>query len=79
MYIASQVRLEVDTGSCAAKSIDVSVIGGAIPWAVSGSLLEIYLVMGVSTTICEHGFSCMKRVKSDWRSTLGAVQLSEVD
>ena len=43
-----------------------------------GILVEIYLVMAVSTAICERGFSCMKRVKSDWRSTLGGVQLSRL-
>ncbi|KAI4800805.1 hypothetical protein KUCAC02_007103 [Chaenocephalus aceratus] len=41
-------------------------------------LFEIYLVLAVNTAVCERGFSCMKRVKNDWRSCLGAEQLSRL-
>ncbi|KAI4804100.1 hypothetical protein KUCAC02_025742 [Chaenocephalus aceratus] len=41
-------------------------------------LFEIYLVLAVNTTVCERGFSCMKRVKNDWRSCLGTEQLSRL-
>ena len=34
--------------------------------------------MAVSTAVCERGFSCMKRVKSDLRSSLSSVQLSRL-
>ena len=43
-----------------------------------GLLVEIYLAMAISTAVCERGFSCMKRVKSDWRSSLSSVQLSRL-
>ena len=43
-----------------------------------GVLVEVYLTMAVSTAVCERGFSCMKRVQSDWRSSLRAVQLSHL-
>ncbi len=43
-----------------------------------GILIEIYMVMAVSTAVCERGFSCMKRVKTDWRSSLTARQLSRL-
>ncbi|XP_062580302.1 zinc finger protein 862-like [Saccostrea cucullata] len=33
-------------------------------------LVEILLVFPISSAACERGFSCMKRVKSDWRSSL---------
>ncbi|XP_073716873.1 zinc finger protein 862-like [Misgurnus anguillicaudatus] len=39
------------------------------------TLLKIYLVLPVSTAVCERGFSAMKRVKSDWRTSLNSVQL----
>ncbi len=32
-----------------------------------GVLVEIYLTMAISTVVCERGFSCLKRIKSDWR------------
>ena len=32
-----------------------------------GVLVEIYLTMAISTAVCERGFSCLKRIKSDWR------------
>ncbi|KAK5930692.1 hypothetical protein CgunFtcFv8_026910 [Champsocephalus gunnari] len=41
-------------------------------------LFEIYLVLAVNTAVCERGFSCMKRVKNDWRSCLGTEQLSRL-
>ena len=34
-------------------------------------LAEIVLVIPMSTAICERGFSALKRIKSDWRSSLG--------
>lgn len=33
-------------------------------------LVEILLALPISSAACERGFSCMKRVKSDWRSSL---------
>ncbi|KAK5854495.1 hypothetical protein PBY51_004683 [Eleginops maclovinus] len=33
-------------------------------------LAEISLVLPMSSSCCERGFSCMKWVKSDWRSRL---------
>lgn len=33
-------------------------------------LIEIILVIPVSGAVCERGFSCVKRIKSDWRSRL---------
>ncbi|XP_078810615.1 zinc finger protein 862-like [Oryzias latipes] len=41
-------------------------------------LMEIYVVMSVSTAMCERGFSCMKRVKSDWRSSLTTIQVNRL-
>ncbi|KAF3842334.1 hypothetical protein F7725_024285, partial [Dissostichus mawsoni] len=41
-------------------------------------LFEVYLVLAVNTAVCERGFSCMKRVKNDWRSCLGTEQLSRL-
>ncbi len=38
-------------------------------------LIECVLVLPVSTAVCERGFSTMKRVKSDWRSTLHTEML----
>ena len=33
-------------------------------------LVEIILILPVSTACCEHGFSCVKQIKSNLRSTL---------
>lgn len=33
-------------------------------------LIEIVLVLPISSSICERGFSALKRIKSDWRSNL---------
>ena len=38
-------------------------------------LIEILLVLPISSAACERGFSCMKRVKSDWRSSLAPSML----
>ena len=38
-------------------------------------LIEIILVIPVSTAVCERGFSAMKRIKSDWRSSLSPEML----
>ena len=38
-------------------------------------LVEIILFIPVSTAVCERGFSTMKRIRSDWRSTLSAGML----
>lgn len=35
----------------------------------------MYLVLPVSTAVCERGFSTMKWIKSDWRTSLISVQL----
>ena len=43
-----------------------------------GILAEIYLAMAISTAGCARGFSCMKRIKSDWRSSLASHQLSRL-
>lgn len=42
------------------------------------TLLRIYLVLPVSTAVCERGFSTMKRIKSDWRTSLSSVQLQRL-
>ena len=34
------------------------------------TLMELYLIMPISTACCERGFSCMKRIKNDWRASL---------
>ena len=41
-------------------------------------LTEIVLVIPMSTAICERGFSALKCIKSDWRSSLG-VDMLDVD
>ena len=41
-------------------------------------LAEIVLVIPMSTAICERGFSAMKRIKSDWRSSLGVEMLDRL-
>ncbi|KAK1895239.1 Zinc finger protein 862 [Dissostichus eleginoides] len=41
-------------------------------------LIEIYMVLPVSTAVCERGFSTMKRVKTDWRSSLTTAQLQRL-
>ena len=41
-------------------------------------LMEIYLVLPMSTAVCERGFSAMKRIKSDWRSSLNSAQLKRL-
>ncbi|KAJ8313188.1 hypothetical protein KUTeg_005798 [Tegillarca granosa] len=33
-------------------------------------LIEILLALPISSSVCERGFSAMKRIKSDWRSSL---------
>nr|XP_057918161.1 zinc finger protein 862 [Doryrhamphus excisus] len=38
-------------------------------------LVEIILVLPLSTSVCERGFSFMKRVKSDWRASLTTEML----
>ncbi|KAJ4946887.1 hypothetical protein JOQ06_008930, partial [Pogonophryne albipinna] len=43
-----------------------------------GIFAQIYLTMAVSTAACERGFSCMKRVKSDWRSSLSTHNLTRL-
>ncbi|KAJ4929799.1 hypothetical protein JOQ06_018820, partial [Pogonophryne albipinna] len=43
-----------------------------------GIFAQIYLTMAVSTAACERGFSCMKRVKSDWRSSLSTQNLTRL-
>ena len=39
---------------------------------------EISLVLPMSSSCCERGFSCMKRVKSDWRSRLANDTLTSL-
>ncbi|KAJ8333912.1 hypothetical protein SKAU_G00412310 [Synaphobranchus kaupii] len=41
-------------------------------------LAQINLTMAISTAACERGFSCMKRVKNDWRSSLATSQLNRL-
>lgn len=33
-------------------------------------MIEIVLVLPISSSVCERGFSAEKRIKSDWRSNL---------
>ena len=42
------------------------------------ALFEFYLLMPLNTAVCERGFSTMKRVKCDWRSSLQATQLQRL-
>ena len=39
---------------------------------------EISLVLPMSSSCCERGFFCMKRVKSDWRSRLANDTLNSL-
>ena len=39
-------------------------------------IVEIMLVFPMSTSCCERGFSCMKRIKSDWRGSLSNSMLN---
>ena len=39
-------------------------------------LVEIILVLPMSTAVCERGFSTLKRVKMDWRSNLAPSMLN---
>ncbi|KAJ8415103.1 hypothetical protein AAFF_G00008010 [Aldrovandia affinis] len=41
-------------------------------------LMHIYMVLPVSTAVCERGFSTLKRVKTDWRSSLTTAQLQRL-
>ena len=41
-------------------------------------LTEIVLVIAMSTAICERGFSALKRIKIDWRSSLGVEMLDRL-
>ena len=42
-------------------------------------LVEVILILPMSTACCERGFSAMKRVKSDWRrSSLSNAALSDL-
>lgn len=41
-------------------------------------LFEVILVLPISTAACERGFSCMKRIKHDWRSSLATDTLCKL-
>lgn len=41
-------------------------------------IAEILLVFPMSTSCCERGFSCMKRIKSDWRGSLSNQMLNSL-
>ena len=41
-------------------------------------LVEVVLILPMSTACCERGFSAMKRVKNDWRSSLSNAALSDL-
>lgn len=41
-------------------------------------IVEIVLVFPMSTSCCERGFSCMKRIKSDWRGSLSNEMLNSL-
>ena len=41
-------------------------------------LAEIVICLPVSSAICERGFSCLKRIKCDWRSSLTTSQLNNL-
>lgn len=41
-------------------------------------VVEVVLVLPMSTAACERGFSAMKRVKTDWRSNLAVGILSKL-
>lgn len=38
-------------------------------------IYEVAMVLPISSAICERGFSCLKRIKSDWRSGLTTEQM----
>ena len=41
-------------------------------------LVELILILPMSTACCERGFSAMKRVKNDWRSSLSSTSLNSI-
>ena len=41
-------------------------------------LYEIVLALPVSSAVCERAFSCLKRIKSDWRCQLATEQLDHL-
>ena len=41
-------------------------------------LMRLFLIIPVNTAMCERGFSCMKRIKSDWRCSLSTPSLSRL-
>ena len=41
-------------------------------------LMQIYMVIPTSSAICERGFSSMKRIKYNWRSSLAPAQLQRL-
>jgi hypothetical protein len=41
-------------------------------------LIEVVLVIPVSSAVCERGFSCVKRIKSDWRSRLTTEMMNHL-
>ncbi|KAJ8000172.1 hypothetical protein DPEC_G00202080 [Dallia pectoralis] len=74
--------LFMKTELCSAGSV-----GSNPPWLTNErcerfrslvTLMNIYLVLPVSTAVCEKGFSTMKRIKSDWRTSLSSVQLQRL-
>ena len=42
------------------------------------ALVDVILAMPASSAICEQGFSLMKQIKSDWRSSLGKESLVDL-
>ncbi|KAJ8298452.1 hypothetical protein KUTeg_024983 [Tegillarca granosa] len=41
-------------------------------------LIKIVLTLPVSIAICERGFSCVKRIKSDWRASLTTTTMNHL-
>ena len=41
-------------------------------------VINIILTIPVSSSSCERGFSCVKRVKSDWRSNLTTSMMNHM-
>ena len=41
-------------------------------------LVELILILPMSTACCERGFSALKRVKNDWRSSLSSTSLNSI-
>ncbi|XP_014666641.1 PREDICTED: uncharacterized protein LOC106808429 [Priapulus caudatus] len=41
-------------------------------------IVEVLLVLPLSTAACERGFSCMKQVKTDWRASLTVEMLTKL-